>query len=56
MKKYLLFILSVLVFGISFTACSKDDDNDNTSSNVGTVNLYIDDNKINTNSTAGGDY
>lgn len=53
MKKNILFVLSVLVLSISFIACSKDDDNNDTSSNIGTVNLYIDDNKINTNSIAG---
>ena len=53
MKKNIFFILSIFVLSISFIACSKDDDNDDTSTNIGTVNLYIDGNKINTNSVAG---
>lgn len=53
MKKNILLILSILTFSVLFVSCSSDDDNDDAGSNVGTVNLFIDGNKINTNGIAG---
>jgi len=47
MKTQLLFILSILIFSVSFNACSSDDDS--TETGTGTINLYIDGNKMNTN-------
>lgn len=51
MKKNLLYTLSILVLSISFTACSKDDDDSGDGSQLGTINLFIDGNKMNTKST-----
>lgn len=51
MKKNILFILSVLIFSVSFVSCDNDEDNDDIGSNLGTINLFIDGNKMNTNTT-----
>lgn len=53
MKRNIFFILSIFVLSISFIACSKDDENDDTGSDIGTVNLFIDGSKINTNGIVG---
>lgn len=50
MKKNLLFILSIIILSISFVSCSSDND-DEAGTGVGTINLYIDGNKMNTNTT-----
>lgn len=51
MKKHILFILSVIIFSLPFVSCSSDDDEDNNGSQLGTINLFIDGNKMNTNTT-----
>lgn len=46
MKKNLLFVLSILVFSLSFISCGDDEDNDTDSTNLGTAVCYIDDKKV----------